>query len=194
MPRSNKTHFVILGMLASYGEMSGYDVKKILDTTSDWYWSESNAQIYPMLKKLEKDGSVTSRLSNNGARERRLYKITDQGEELLASWLRLPVDYRPNREELLLKVRFGHINDPDVILGHLQQFLRSVKNKSDLLPHKTAGNEELQDNMTQWEKDYIQMTYEYEEELIKAKERWCDKVIGRIVGQNNTNSIETVTE
>ena len=61
MPKCTKSCFVILGLL-SKADLSGYDLKQIMSKHAKFYWSESNAQIYPVLKKLEKQELVTSKL------------------------------------------------------------------------------------------------------------------------------------
>jgi PadR family transcriptional regulator AphA len=46
------TPFAILGLL-SIEPMSGYDIRRNLDESLSYFWSESYGQIYPSLKKLE---------------------------------------------------------------------------------------------------------------------------------------------
>ena len=41
-----KTRYVILGLLLE-GSLSGYDIKKIIDTRFSFFWSESYGQLYP---------------------------------------------------------------------------------------------------------------------------------------------------
>ena len=180
MARTNKTHYVMLGMLSSFGELSGYDIKKLLETTSDWYWSESNAQIYPMLKRLEASGSVTSRIALHGARESRLYKITEEGSVSLSSWIGVPVEYRPMRVELLIKLRFAHLNEPIVMLEHMREFKRIIESKMSNMRHVMSRVNELHVGSCDLERDYVAMTYEYENELLNSKRSWCDKVIKKI--------------
>ena len=52
MKELSKGGYILLGLL-SKEDLSGYTIKKILSRISVFYWSESNAQIYPVLKKLE---------------------------------------------------------------------------------------------------------------------------------------------
>ena len=57
MARCNKSFYAILGII-SKGEVSGYDIKQILLKIGRFYWSESNAQIYPLLKRMEESGEI----------------------------------------------------------------------------------------------------------------------------------------
>jgi len=57
--RENKSRYALLGML-SYMPMSGYDLRKFIESSTSNFWSESYAQIYPMLKQLTREGLTTS--------------------------------------------------------------------------------------------------------------------------------------
>jgi hypothetical protein len=49
--RSRATRFVILGVLNTFGPLSGYGVKEVIAQTIDFMWSESYGQLYPELKQ-----------------------------------------------------------------------------------------------------------------------------------------------
>ena len=50
-----KTRYVLLGLLQEE-ELSGYEMKKIIDIRMSFFWQESFGQIYPELSKMiEKD-------------------------------------------------------------------------------------------------------------------------------------------
>ncbi len=83
----NKSSYVILGLL-SKSDYSGYSLKMRMKKTSDFYWSESNAQIYPVLKKLEELKLVSSKIdASSGARNKRIFSITKKGLSELIKWL-----------------------------------------------------------------------------------------------------------
>ena len=48
---------VILGVLG-LGPRTGYDIKKLTDVSTRFFWSASYGQIYPELKRLEAAGLV----------------------------------------------------------------------------------------------------------------------------------------
>jgi len=106
------TSWAILAILSYEDELSGYDVKKVTGwSVRYFYWSPSFSQIYTELKKLEKLGLVTSRLDHdNGARSRRLYKITKAGLEAVTRWANdSPADPPVLKHSVLLRVAFGHL-------------------------------------------------------------------------------------
>src|SRR5437763_6795467 len=100
MARAQRTPFVILGLLALSGRQarSGYEIKKVIDTVIAHVWSESQGQLYPVLKHLAADGLVAAR-AGKGARKKILYTITAKGREALRAWLDVPIERGPQREE-----------------------------------------------------------------------------------------------
>jgi PadR family transcriptional regulator AphA len=50
---------ILLGLLRE--PASGYDLKALLDHGIGHFWAAELSQIYPTLKRLEKDGFLTSR-------------------------------------------------------------------------------------------------------------------------------------
>jgi DNA-binding PadR family transcriptional regulator len=87
-------------------------VKKLTEWSIRYfYWSPSFSQIYTELKKLEKLGLATSRVDyDNGARSRRLYKITDAGLESVKRWANdTPADPPMLKHSVVLRVAFGHL-------------------------------------------------------------------------------------
>lgn len=57
MKRESKTQYALLGIL-SQCEMNGYEIRKYIESTISFFWSESFGQIYPTLTKLEEEGLI----------------------------------------------------------------------------------------------------------------------------------------
>jgi len=98
--------FVILGLLQK-GSLSGYDVKRIVDGSTRFFWAASYGQIYPELRRLEAEGLVTGTSEPHGARARKLYRLTPAGRKALRAWLRAPAAGMELRNEALLKLFFA---------------------------------------------------------------------------------------
>jgi len=97
---------VVLGLL-SLGPRSGYDIKTVVDRSTRFFWAASYGQIYPELRRLEAEGLVEGEDAPNGARGRRVYKLTDAGRQALQDWLlgsETTIEYR---DESLLRLFFG---------------------------------------------------------------------------------------
>jgi len=75
---------IILSILQS-GESHGYQIIKRVRQASGGALDWSSALLYPVLRRLEKDGLIQSqwKLSEKG-RMRRCYRITDSGRKELA--------------------------------------------------------------------------------------------------------------
>ncbi|MBL0339243.1 MAG: PadR family transcriptional regulator [Rhodospirillaceae bacterium] len=107
MKRINKTRYALLGML-SHQPMSGYDIKKALHMSTQYFWQESDGQIYPILAELLKEKCITSlAIESQGSRTRKVYQISSKGLEELKDWLVQEVVPTIPRNELLLKLFFG---------------------------------------------------------------------------------------
>ena len=95
----------MLGMLAK-GARTGYDIKRIVDHSTRFFWAASYGQIYPELKRLAEAGLVEAS-SASGGRQRRAYELTDSGRTALREWLTSPDQTHELRDEGLLKLFFA---------------------------------------------------------------------------------------
>lgn len=118
----NKTKYVILGLL-NEEHLSGYEIKRIIDTRLSFFWSESFGQIYPQLKALANEGLIVAsdQADRNGTASRK-YMITEQGKEELQQWLMIPVEKEIIRYEVLLKLYFSDATSSDIMLEHIKEF------------------------------------------------------------------------
>lgn len=101
-----KTRYVLLGLLQEEN-LSGYEMKKIIDIRMSFFWQESFGQIYPELNKMAVEGLVE--ISNNESgedvkREKIRYKITPNGEKELKKWMEKEIEKDTVRSEFLLKL------------------------------------------------------------------------------------------
>ncbi len=125
MKKINKTRFAILGMLFKSAK-SGYSILQLMQKSTVYFWQESDASIYPMLKKLEKEGKVTSKTESTGKRERTLFEITDAGKAEFLEWMELQPEPESHRNELLLKLFFGGTVARKTLIKQLQHRLQKV--------------------------------------------------------------------
>ena len=70
------------------GASSGYEIKQMVELSIRFFWTISQAQIYPALAQLEEAELVVGRSEPRGRRPRRVYSLTAAGEEELRTWLR----------------------------------------------------------------------------------------------------------
>ena len=169
------TSWSVLAILSKRDELSGYDIKKVTEWGIRYiYWSPSFSQIYTELKKLEKYGLVTSRLDHdNGARSRRLYKITEAGLDAVTTWANeAPADPPVLKHSVVLRVLFGHLTNAE----RLKELLQEHVEYSDSLAKRAAidahGAEELDAwayprLALQWAAKYYAAERDLAEEMIK---------------------------
>ena len=136
--RRNQTGYLILGMLSIEPNLSGYDIRKAVESSVSYFWRESYGQIYPTLQRLTAEGLISARPSKTkGRRQRQVYLLTARGRACLQEWLAAPYREDPPRSEFLLKLFFGRSVPPEVCRQHVRDF--QAKNK-----HLLATLEELQ--------------------------------------------------
>ena len=113
--------YVILGFL-NLGPLTGYEVKKLLDQSTQAFWHAGLNQIYETLKSLTTIGLVSSEIQpQEGRPDKRLYRITADGKAELLEWLSEPIrDLPPTKNLGLLKLFFAGYLDRDRILLHLR--------------------------------------------------------------------------
>jgi PadR family transcriptional regulator, regulatory protein AphA len=77
---------VILGLL-SMSPRSGYEIKAVVDRSTRFFWAASYGQIYPELRRLEREKLIEGEDAPNGGRARRVYRLTAAGRDELEAWL-----------------------------------------------------------------------------------------------------------
>jgi DNA-binding PadR family transcriptional regulator len=102
---------VILGMLA-VRPRSGYEIKQLVDSSARFFWAASYGQIYPELKRLEKEGLISGNDSARGGRQRTVYKLTAQGKRAAREWIAREPETLELRDEGLLALFFAGSIDP----------------------------------------------------------------------------------
>src|SRR4051795_13214829 len=102
---------VILGMLAGRPR-SGYEIKQLVDSSARFFWAASYGQIYPELKKLEKEGLIAGDDSSRGGRQSTTFKLTAAGKRAAREWIGRPPEILETRDEALLKLFFAGSIDP----------------------------------------------------------------------------------
>ena len=98
--------YVILGLLHREAR-SGYEIKRIVDHSTRFFWAASYGQIYPELARLARAGLIEGTKEPRGQRRRNVYRLTAEGRAALRAWLREPEVGLELRDEGLLKLFFA---------------------------------------------------------------------------------------
>ena len=91
MAIKKKIDCVILGLL-SHEDLTGYEIKKRMDTSLKYFWGASYGSIYPALSDLVKRGLTVKRDGTENNRNKIIYSITEEGRNYLKDWLQLPAE------------------------------------------------------------------------------------------------------
>jgi len=91
--------------LLSEGPKYGLQLRQEFEARTGEVWPLNVGQVYTTLQRLERDGLVESDDDDGEEGPQKRFKITPEGEEELAAWLRTPPDMTsPPRDELVIKV------------------------------------------------------------------------------------------
>ena len=123
----SRPDYVVLGMIR-LGARSGYEIKQAVELSIRFFWTISQAQIYPSLERLEAAGLVEGCSDPLGKRQRRTFQITEAGESALREWLQrdepMPFELR---DIGMVKVFFADALDGDEALS----LVTSLKQRSE---------------------------------------------------------------
>jgi DNA-binding PadR family transcriptional regulator len=108
--------------LLSEGPKYGFQLRQEFESSTGEVWPLNVGQVYTTLQRLERDGLAQSDDVEADERQKN-YRITGEGSEELAHWLRTPPDLsEPPRDELVIKVlvasRLPGVDVYDVIQVH----------------------------------------------------------------------------
>jgi DNA-binding PadR family transcriptional regulator len=93
MPRSARSELecFVLGLVWRHGPCSAYAVRAHLQASPSTQWSGSAGAIYPLVRRLERAGLLTSRAESTGKRRSRSYTVTPRGLRVLRAWIGPPL-------------------------------------------------------------------------------------------------------
>lgn len=149
-PEAYPITYGILGLLAFWGPLSGYDLKRLFDHTLAPMWGAAQSQIYKELRRMRELGWVDMQREEQESRpDRKLYSITDQGHTALRKWQAQPSEMIQVRDELLLKILFGTFASPADLAQNIrtsiadhEMRLLSYRQNALFLPAKGAFHQE----------------------------------------------------
>lgn len=179
MANEKKIDCVILGLL-SHEELTGYEIKKRMDTTLKYFWSASYGSIYPALNDLVNRGLATKREDTNSKRNKLIYTITGKGRDYLKKWLSQPVEKDEFRYETLLKLFFGSEQGEEQALIHIEAFEKKIEEELPYLLHaQTILNNSLHEDIAH---KYYLLTVEFGIKTYQTYLIWCKEARKLLTG------------
>ena len=117
--------------LLSEGPKYGLQLREEFEARTGEVWPLNVGQVYTTLQRLERDGLVESD-GTEDAGPQKGFRITQDGADELARWLRTPPDLAsPPRDELVMKilvaVRVPGTDVPEVIQAHRRYLVQLMQ-------------------------------------------------------------------
>lgn len=182
MAKPNKTRYALLGFLAMQ-DASGYDIKKMMERSTNYFWRETDSSIYPILKQLLDEKKVKCLIENaESGKPKKVYSITDEGTQEFIEWLDEDPVFEQSRNELMLKVFFGWNTDKETTIKHIKKFqshLSALEKKYRAL-ERFGPDIENQNTM----QIYQYLTLKSGLAVARTRLKWCEEAIKILEGKS----------
>jgi DNA-binding PadR family transcriptional regulator len=164
------TEAALLGLLR-HGEMSGYDLRKLVERSVGYHWAPAKTQIYAALPRLVEAGLATRRTVVRTERpDKHLYSITGSGRTAVSEWIeRAPLDAGLGRNVLLLKLALADAS-------HAPALLEQVRGRRAEAEQLQAELQELDAAAGGAEPPFEHLTRRYGFFYVDALLHWTDEV------------------
>jgi PadR family transcriptional regulator AphA len=173
----------LLGFL-NYHPYTGYDLKKVFDTSVRHFWPADQSQIYRTLARLTEEGFVEKeKVPQENRPDRKVYHITDTGKAELMSFLSGPPPMDEPRSAPLIQVFFaGQLSDEEVLAKFegYAAIMRAILSQYDQVPALIGPFQE--EIPSPREHFFWLLTLENGIRNMRANLEWAESVIERIKG------------
>jgi len=121
MARAVSIRHLILGLLTQQ-PMSGYDIKRFLESLGWLVDSPSFGSIYPALRALQEDSLVAMKeVLRQGKKPRKIYTITEAGVQALGEWVDQSTSPDGSLRTFLMRLILAGSFSHSGLITHLQQ-------------------------------------------------------------------------
>jgi PadR family transcriptional regulator AphA len=164
---------LVLGLLAEE-PMTGYAIKKRVGKALKSVTHASYGTLYPTLHRLLAEGAIRLQEHPQTRRPvRKVYEITEQGQQELEAWLRRPAETDQVRREFLLKLFLARDLPPDDLRALIRQRQSETQAQiEELCQEQTRGNGEWPANQL-W-------VLEYTLEMHQTELRWLNRLMAKV--------------
>lgn len=173
--------YAILGFL-NYHPYTGYDLKKIFDTSVRHFWSADQSQIYRTLARLTEQGFVQmEKVPQEDRPDRKVYHITESGKAALRAWLAGPPPLDEPRSAPLIQVFFaGQFSDAEALAKFegFAEIMRAMLAQYEYIPNVLGPFQ--QEIPSPREHFFWMLTLENGIANMRANLQWAESVIERL--------------
>ncbi|KTC93161.1 MULTISPECIES: PadR family transcriptional regulator [Legionella] len=176
MKERSRTKYTVLGMLA-LEDLTGYEIIKMIQSSTNYFWSESEGQIYPTLAQCVADGFATCKeeKSEKINRTKKVYSITSLGKKELIYWLKKEPQSALVRNELLLKLFFGGNIDKRDNIHHVVHRQKEIE--AEMESYKKLREEIVSEHKNSPHLKYWLITLDCGIKSSKAELAWCQETL-----------------
>ena len=170
--------YAILGFL-NYHPYTGYDLKKIFDTSVRHFWPADQSQIYRTLARLTEQGFVAMEKVPQADRpDRKVYSITPTGSAAFLAWLSNPPELGEPRSAPLIQVFFAGALSDEQILAKFEAFAAMMRALLDRYEQVPAAIGPFQQEITAPREHYFWLlTLDNGMRVMRANLAWAESVI-----------------
>ena len=179
----------ILGFL-TYQPFTGYELKKMFDTSVRHFWNADQSQIYRTLTRLAEDGlAEVEHMPQMDRPDRKVYHITPAGRAMFQSWLQGPFPEQPSKSGPLVQVFFTGKLDDEAVLAKFEiaaEIFRTLLARYEQVPEQVV--EYMQKVPSPREHYFWMLTLDLGIRTMRAQLEWAESVIadlkaGRVPAQ-----------
>ena len=173
--------YASLGFL-SYKPITGYELKKIFDSSVKHFWSADQSQIYRTLGKLTEAGMTeVERVEQTDRPDRKVYHITPTGRQAFQEWLRGPFPMQESKSGPLVQVFFAGQMNEEELLAKFQtaaEIFRTVLHRYEQVPFQI--DEILEKVPSPREHYFWMLTLDLGLRTMRAQLEWAEEIISAI--------------
>lgn len=173
--------YAILGFL-NYRPYTGYDLKKIFDTSIHYFWPADQSQIYRTLARLTENGwAEMEKIPQEDRPDRKVYHITESGRAELRRWISGPPPPSESRSAPLIQVFFsGQLSDEEVLakFESYAALMRAILSQYEQVPGQIEPFQE--EIPSPREHFFWLLTLENGLANMRASLAWAESVIERV--------------
>lgn len=171
----------IIGFL-NYHPYTGYDLKKIFDSSVQHFWPADQSQIYRTLNRLTEQGlAEMHKVPQEDRPDRKVYHITEAGRAAFIQWLSDTPPMSSPRSAPLIQVFFaGQLSDQEILAKFegYAEIMRSILSQYDQVPDQLGP---FQNEITSPREHFFWMlTLENGIASMRANLSWAESIIERI--------------
>ena len=170
----------ILGFLNSR-PMTGYELKKIFDTSVRHFWPADQSQIYRTLSRLSERGWAEMEIIKQSERpDRKVYRLTPQGQEELHRWLISELPAEATRSPEMIQVFFSAQLSNEQVLAMFERAaaqMRAALAAYDAIPQQLDAYSDYTRSPREF--FFWMLTLEVGQMSTRANLAWIENVIER---------------